>query len=130
MFNKIDKIKPFLGEGAFNKVSTFSLLHRLCDFFINVNIPGGENVRQEVVGENNIPCMYQHVTVDEASKEEMFIGCISSLHKLVSQVETHAFGCPQKLKVTEHKKLQQVASLQLKCDSSDHTVCHGHPPHI
>jgi hypothetical protein len=47
LLNKMDRLKLFLGEGKLNRVSTFQLLSRVFDFFINENIPSERGPRDE-----------------------------------------------------------------------------------
>lgn len=117
LFNKIDKIKLFLGGGQFNKISTFELLHRLCDFFTSLNLPVEDNVTNESL---DFEPEYQYCTLEDAKTEDIFIGCLSSVQKLITQVQAHDIKCKERLSLdkSNNKKMHGVMTANIKCKES------------
>lgn len=128
LFNKIDKIKLFLGGGQFNKISTFELLHRLCDFFTSLNLPVEDNVTNESL---DFEPEYQYCTLEDAKTEDIFIGCLSSVQKLITQVQAHDIKCKERLSLdkSNNKKMHGVMTANIKCKES-HALSWTSSPHM
>lgn len=128
LFNKIDKIKLSLGEGQFNKVSTFAVLHRLCDFFISANLTDKERRDHDHDNQTFEP-MYQCSTLENAMSDEMFAVCLSSVQKLINQVQAHDSSCNEKLNVENNKNVHSVLTADIQCKDC-HVLSWTSSPHM
>jgi len=56
--NKMDRIKQFMGEGNYNKVSSLELIHRVMDYFITCCLPEEEQRDQPIHEDIEQPPFY------------------------------------------------------------------------
>lgn len=111
--NKMDKIKLFMGEGSFNKVSSFELLHRVMDYFILCCLPEEEN--QPVALPQEDPSSYQYINEEQAKDENMFVCTEFSIQQLVHLIQHHSQMCSSPLKLSFSNMLHHVSQANLAC---------------
>jgi hypothetical protein len=127
LLNKMDRLKLFLGEGKLNRISTFQLLNKVFDFFINENIPSERGSRNDTYFEGTT---YQFIEKDRAVDDQLFVGSFSSVDKLVRSVESHTDKCNDNITIKNYQMLKHVLSMDMQCENEKHFWNWTSSPHI
>lgn len=114
LFERINAVKAYMGDGNPNTITTFELLHRVLDFYHLANCVDNKVVESgDFVGGSE----YQLATIEDAETEELYIGTMTSLDKLISRTEAHRACCDKPLSVTKHNKMCHAVQITVSCES-------------
>ena len=127
LFQKANLIKSCMGDGNANTVTTFEMLFRLMDFYINMNCrEDDDNIPQ---GAFSASPEYRFASQADGLSDELFVCTLSSLQHLISQAEKHARSCEEDLECQKKQKLHHVLMANGTC-SKDHKFTWSSSPFI
>ena len=122
-----------MGEGNYNKVSTFELLHRVTDYFILSCLPGERDSEEpRPTSPRQEPPSYQLINSENAITEKLFVCAESSIQNLVDIIQSHDVKCGKPVHFKIDNMLQHVCQGTLKCTCDDlpHEIGWVSSPHL
>ena len=91
--NKLDTVKMMLGEGKVSNTSTYTVLQKLLDFYLEKNGTGGQPDAANAAFIGTDTPSYQYVSKEEALDDEVFVCTNSAIENLVLRLGEHSTLC-------------------------------------
>ena len=129
LFTKIDKAKNLMQAGKGTGITTFEMLNRALDIYIEQNDVSHTQAKEQEDDNSPVVGEFQLIGEDQALEEELYLCTLSSINHLLAAVAAHSKRCPESFTASTGNRLHHVLQANITC-SGGHRFTWTSSPHV